>query len=195
MRVMNPLLNRVVAEHRTLVVTLAAILAVNVAVYFLVVRPLGAKSAGAADRAATAAAALAAAQRELAMAQALVAGKTHADEELSAFYEKVLPADLAAARRLTYASLPALARQTNVKYEQRSTEIEDSDKDSRLGHLRMRMMLQSEYENFRNFIYQLESAPEFVILDDVSLSENVGSGPLTITLNLSTYFRLKPNGT
>lgn len=195
MRVMNPLLNRVVAEHRTLLVTLAAILAVNVAVYALVVRPLGAKSAGAADRAATAAAALAAAQRELAMAQALVAGKTHADEELSAFYEKVLPADLAAARRLTYASLPALARRTNVKYEQRSTEIEDSEKDSHLGHLRMRMMLQSEYEDFRNFIYQLESAPEFVILDDVSLAENVGSGPLTITLNLSTYFRLKPNGT
>ncbi len=195
MRVMTPLLNRVVAEHRPLLVTLAAILAVNVAVYALVVRPLGAKSAGAADRAATAAAALAAAQRELAMAQTLVAGKTHADEELSAFYEKVLPADLAAARRLTYASLPALARRTNVKYEQRSTEIEDSEKDSHLGHLRMRMMLQSEYENFRNFIYQLESAPEFVILDDVSLSENVGSGPLTITLNLSTYFRLKPNGT
>jgi Tfp pilus assembly protein PilO len=195
MRVMTPLLNRVVAEHRTLLVTLAAILAVNVAVYALVVRPLGAKSAGAADRAATAAAALAAAQRELAMAQALVAGKTHADEELSAFYEKVLPADLAAARRLTYASLPALARRTNVTYEQRSTEIEDSEKDSHLGHLRMRMMLQSEYEDFRNFIYQLESAPEFVILDDVSLAENVGSGPLTITLNLSTYFRLKPNGT
>jgi Tfp pilus assembly protein PilO len=195
MRAMNPLLNRVVAEHRTLVVALAAVLTVNLAVYALAVRPLGAKSAGAADRAATAAAALAAAQRELAMAQALVAGKTHADEELSAFYEKVLPADLAAARRLTYASLPALARRTNVKYEERRTEIEDPEKDSRLGHLRIRMMLQSDYENFRNFIYQLESAPEFVILDDVSLSENEGSGPLTITLNLSTYFRLKPNGT
>jgi hypothetical protein len=192
---MNPLLTRVVAEHRTLVVTLAAVLAVNVAVYALAVRPLGAKSAGAANRAATAAAALAAAERELAMARALVEGKTHADEELSAFYERVLPADLAAARRLTYASLPALARRTNVKYEERRTEIEDPDKDSRLGHLRIRMVLKSDYENFRNFIYQLESAPEFVILDDVTLTETEGSGPLTITLNLSTYFRLKPNGT
>jgi Tfp pilus assembly protein PilO len=192
---MNPLLNRVVAEHRTLVVTLAAVLAVNVAAYTLVVRPLGAKSAGAANRAATAAAALASAKRELAMAQALVAGKAHADEELSAFYEKVLPADLAAARRLTYASLPALARRTNVKYEERRTEIEDPEKNARLGHLRIRMVLQSDYENFRNFIYQLESAPEFVILDDVTLAESEASGPLTITLNLSTYFRLKPNGT
>lgn len=192
---MRTLLNRVVAEHRTLVVMLAAVLAVNVAAYALVVRPLGAKSAGAADRAAAAAAALAAAERELEMAQALVAGKTHADEELSAFYEKVLPSDLAAARRLTYASLPALARRTNVKYEERRTEIDDPEKDARLGHLRIRMVLESDYENFRNFIYQLESTPEFVILDDVTLAESEGSGPLTITLNLSTYFRLKPNGT
>jgi Tfp pilus assembly protein PilO len=192
---MNPLVNRVVSEHRTLVVTLAAVLAVNVAVYALVVRPLGAKSEGAANRAATAAAALASAQRELAMAQALVEGKARADEELSAFYERVLPADLAAARRLTYASLPALARRTNVKYEERRTEIEDAEKDSRLGHLRIRMVLKSDYEDFRDFIYQLESAPEFVILDDVTLAESEATGPLTITLNLSTYFRLKPNGT
>ena len=192
---MRTLLNRALAEHRTLVLTLAAVLAVNVAAYVLVVRPLGAKSAGAADRAAAAAAALAAAEREMEMAQALVSGKTQADEELSAFYEKVLPSDLAAARRLTYASLPALARRTSVKYEERRTEIEDPEKDARLGHLRIRMMLQSDYENFRNFIYQLESTPEFVILDDVTLAESEGSGPLSITLNLSTYFRLKPNGT
>jgi len=192
---MNPLFKRVVAEHRMLVVILAVVLAVNVATYALVVRPLGAKSAGAADRAAAAAAAVAAAERDLEMAQALVAGKAHADEELSAFYEKVLPADLAAARRLTYASLPALARQTNVKYEERRTEIEDPEKDARLGHLRIRMSLESDYESFRDFIYQLESTPEFVILDDVTLAQTEMSGPLTITLNLSTYFRLKPNGT
>jgi len=191
---MTPLLERIVAEHRALVVTLVTVLVVNVAIYALVVRPLGAKQAGAADRAATAAAALASAERELAMARALVEGKTHADEELSAFYEKVLPSDLAAARRLTYASLPALARRTNVKYEERRTEVEEAEKDARLGHLRIRMGLQSDYENFRNFIYQLESTPEFVILDDVTLAEGEGSGPLTITLNLSTYFRLKPNG-
>jgi len=191
---MRTLLNRIVAEHRTLLMALAAVLAVNVAAYALVVRPLGARSAGAADRAAAASAALAAAERELATAQALVTGKAHADEELSAFYERVLPSDLAAARRLTYASLPALARRTNVEYEERRTEIEDPDKDSRLGHLRIRMLLHSDYEDFRNFIYQLESAPEFVILDDVTLAESEGSGPLTINLNLSTYFRLKPNG-
>ena len=123
-----------------------------------------------------------------------MAGKARADEELRAFYQSVLPADLTAARRLTYASLPALARRTNVTYEERRTEIEDVDADARLGHLMIRMVLQSDYEDFRNFIYQLESAPEFVIIDDVTLAETDASGPLTITLNLSTYFRLRPNG-
>jgi hypothetical protein len=188
-------LSRIFAEHRRLAVTLAAVLVLDVATYALVVRPLGIKSAGAAARAANAADGLAAAERELATAQALVTGKAQADEELSSFYEKVLPGDLAAARRLTYASLPALARRTNVKYEERRTELEDVAEDARLGHLLIRMMLQSDYESFRDFIYQLESAPEFVIIDDVTLAESDASGPLIITINLSTYFRLRPNGT
>jgi hypothetical protein len=191
---MNVLFTRIVAEHRGLVVGCAIALAANVAMYALIVRPLGARSAGAADRAAAAASALAAAESELKVAQALVTGKKQADEELSAFYQKVLPADLAAARRMTYASLPALARQTNVRYEQRRTEIEDPEKDARFGRLTIRMVLESDYEDFRNFMYQLETSPEFVIVDDVTLSETEASGPLTSTINLSTYYRLRPNG-
>ena len=91
-------------------------LAANVFAYVLVVRPLEVKSAGAADRARQSAAALAAAEKDLAAARALVGGKSDADQELSAFYQKVLPADLTTARRLTYASLPELARKTGVRY-------------------------------------------------------------------------------
>src|SRR5712692_5252716 len=78
------------------------------AAYALVVRPRGIKSAGAADRAA---AAVRAAELELATARSLVEGKGRADEELNAFYQNVLPVDLSAARRMTYASLPARATQ------------------------------------------------------------------------------------
>ena len=56
------------------------------------------------------------------------------------------------------------------------------------------MVLQGEYGSFRNFIFQLESAPEFVIIDDVTLSESGANEPLTLTIDLSTYFRLRPNG-
>jgi hypothetical protein len=169
-------------------------LLVNVAAYVLVVRPRGVKSAGAADRAAAATASLRAAEREITSARALVEGKGRADEELNAFYQKVLPADLTAARRMTYASLPALARRTNVKYEARRSNVDDIKKDTLLGHMVIRMQLQCDYESFRDFLFQLESAPEFVIIDDVTLTETTGTDSQTLTIDLSTYFRLRPDG-
>jgi hypothetical protein len=192
---MNELLRRVLAEHRPLLLTLVVALVANIAAYALVVRPRGLKAAGAADRAAAAAGAVRAAELELAAARALVEGKRRADEELNAFYQRVLPADLSAARRMTYASLPALARRTNVRYEQRRSGVEASNDEARLGRFTIRMVLQGEYESFRNFIFQLESAPEFVIIDDVTLTESAANEPLTLTIDLSTYFRLRPNGT
>jgi hypothetical protein len=191
---MNELLRRVLAEKRSLVLTLLVALAANIAAYVLVVRPRGVQAVGAADRAAAAAGAVRAAEQELAAARALVEGKRRADEELNAFYQRVLPADLSAARRMTYASLPALARRTNVRYEQRRSGVEESKDEARLGRFTIRMVLQCEYENFRNFIFQLESAPEFVIIDDVTLTEGTANQPLTLTIDLSTYFRLRPNG-
>jgi hypothetical protein len=191
---MSELLRRIVVEKRSLVLTLIVALVGNLAAYILVVHPRGVKSAGAADRAAAAADAVRAAEMELATARSLVEGKSRADEELNSFYQKVLPVDLSAARRMTYASLPALARKTNVRYEQRRSSVEETDDKARLGRLIIRMVLQCDYESFRNFIFQLESAPEFVIIDDVTLSESSANEPLTLTIDLSTYFRLRPNG-
>jgi len=191
---MNELLRRVLAEQRSLVLTLVVALVGNIAIYALVVRPRGIRSAGAADRAAAAAGAVKAAEMELATARALVEGKRRADEELNAFYQRVLPVDLSAARRMTYASLPALARKTNVRYEQRRSSVEEPHDEARLGRLAIRMVLQGEYGSLRNFIFQLESAPEFVIIDDVTLTEASANEPLTLTIDLSTYFRLRPNG-
>jgi hypothetical protein len=191
---MNNLLRRVLDEKRSLVLTLVVALVANMAVYALVVRPRGLKAAGAADRAAAAAGAVRAGELELAAARALVEGKRRADEELNAFYQRVLPADLSAARRMTYASLPALARRTNVRYEQRRSGVDERNDEGRLVRFTIRMVLQCEYASFRNFIFQLESAPEFVIIDDVTLTESSANEPLTLTIDLSTYFRLRPRG-
>lgn len=191
---MSELLRRVAAEKRPILLPLVVVLVANVAAYALVVRPRGIKSAGAADRAAAAASALKAAEQELASARALVEGKSKAEEELDAFYGKVLPADLVAARRMTYSSLPALARKTNVKYEQRRTSLDEQDEDARLGHLNIRMGLSCDYESFRDFIFQLETSPQFVIIDDLTLTESTTGEPLALIVNLSTYFRLRPNG-
>lgn len=190
------LLQRILVEKRSLVIPLALGIIVNAAAYVLAVYPLGVKQAGAQSRANAAAATRVAAEEELASARALVEGKTRAQEELATFYDKVLPADLSAARRMTYASLPTLARKTNVSFAERRTQVDQADKkDSRLGHLQIRMVLSSDYESFRQFIYELESAPEFLIIDDVTLAQNDQGKPLNVTVELSAYYRLGPNGT
>lgn len=191
---MTPLIRRIVAEKRSIVLPLGIAIVANIVLYGLVVYPLGVRSAGAADRAAAAATARQAAERDLDLARALVSGKASADEELNAFYKKVLPADLTAARRMTYASLPILAEQTDVQYVRRRYEVEDIAPDSELGRLTIRVVLQGDYQSIRDFIYQLERAPEFVIIDDVTLVEANENEPLTLTLNLSTYFRVRGNG-
>ena len=188
------LLKRILAEKRAVIVPLVLAALVNVAAYALVVYPLGVKSAGAADRAMAASRALEAAERDLAVARALVTAKSRAEQALTTFYLKVLPADLPAARRMTYAHLPALARRTRVKYEERRFEVEQGLKTARLGHLRIKMLLQCEYESFRQFIYALESASPFVIIDGVSLAQSDPAKPLTLIMELSTYFRLGTNG-
>jgi Tfp pilus assembly protein PilO len=191
---MNPLLQRIAREKRFLLIPLLVLLVVNLIVYLAIVRPMGNRSAGAAESAAAAKAAVAAADHEQAAAKELVAGKARADEALNAFYQKVLPANLTAARRMTYSSLPALAQRTKVRYETRRFDPVEPEKDARVGGLKIRMVLQGEYANLRQFIYQLESAPEFVIIDDMTLTEGNTGEMLTLHLDLSTYYSVRPNG-
>ena len=55
------------------------------------------------------------------------------------------------------------------------------------------MVLQGDYESVRRFVYALETAPQFVIIDDMTLVQGEAGKPLTLTLALSTYFRV-PHG-
>jgi Type II secretion system (T2SS), protein M subtype b len=185
---------RVLHENRRYLWPLVAALLLNLVVYGLVVYPLGVKSATAVERAAAAADVRAAAERDMAAAAALVAGKSTAEQELATFYQKVLPPTLDAARRLTYAKLPALARKANVKFEERRSDIDQQQKNSRLGRLQTRIVLEGDYESLRQLLYELETTPEFLIVDDVSVLQPDANKPLTLTLNVSTYYRLAGNG-
>ena len=184
---------RILVEKRAWIVPLLLGVIGNAAAYALWVYPLGVKSAGAADRAAAATQSLQAAERELASARDLVAGKSRADQELATFYDKVLPADFASARDLTYATLPALARKANVKMIDRRIDVAKPEKNARLGILKVHTVWQCDYESFRQFIYALESAPPFVIIDDVTLAQNDPAKPLLLTIDISTYYRLGAN--
>jgi hypothetical protein len=189
------LARRIIAEKRGLILPLAIALAINVGVYALVVYPLGVKSASSVDRAAAAAEARQNAERDMASADALVSGKARADQELDTFYKKVLPANLNEARRMTLSRLPALAKKANMRFTQGRTEIDSNqEKISQLGRLKTRMELEGSYENVRQFLYELETAPEFMIVDDVSLGQSETDKPVLLSLEISTYFRQGRNG-
>jgi Tfp pilus assembly protein PilO len=170
-------------------VPLAALAAVDIAVYAFVVYPMTLSAAGAARRAEIARQTLAAAQKEHALAQAVVNSGGVAASNLQRFYTEVLPADLPAVRRMTYARLAELARETNLLYDRRSFE-EDPGYRGSLKRLQITMDLEGNYGDIREFIYRLESAPEFVIIEDLSISSgNEEDAPLALTLRLATYYR------
>ena len=188
------LFSRIVREHRGYVIPLALAILANVAVYAIVVYPLGVKSATARSRAESADGALRAAEAEHAGAQARVTGRARAEQELGTFYGKVLPGGLAAARRVTNTSIPQLAEQSNVRFQASHWDDEESRTAGALGHLKVRVELQGDYENLRRFIYSLETAPPFVIIDDVTLAQAEADKPLLLTMDLSIYYRRGANG-
>ena len=181
---------RVLREHRRFVVPLAIALVVNVGVYAFLVYPLSQGVANIAERDASAERALLAARTEHSGATGTLTGKDKAAQELARFYKDVLPRDLAAARRLTHIRVPQMARRFNVEFYSRTFSPPTQARDSDLVRFTSKVELGGRYRDIRNFIHQLETAPEFVVIDDVSLTEeDEESGFLQLTLQLSTYYR------
>jgi hypothetical protein len=183
------LLKRIVAEHRVASWTLAVVLVLDVLAYALVLYPLERRSAGAADRAARAAVALQAAQREEEAAMALISGQARAQEDLAAFYDKVLSQDFVTARTLTYSLPPALARKANLRYLSGSFSDDQGVRGGRFGRLQAKIMAQGDYEALRRFIFDLEMSSEFVITDSVALVQSDVGKALTFDVELSIYYR------
>jgi len=183
------LVRRAGAEHRRLVLGLGVALVLNVLLYALVIYPLSERVANVADREQAAEQELAQARAEHKQASGTFTGKSRAAAELTSFYGDVLPQDLAGARRLTYLRLARLARESDLDYE-RATYAPVVETGSTLTRLQIQMVLSGTYPDMRNFIYQLETAPEFVVIDNVQLGEGAdGAGSLVVTLDLSTYYR------
>ena len=181
---------RVLREQRRLVVPLAIALAVNVAAYALVVRPLSDRVANIAQRDAAAEQALAAARREHQAAIGTSTGKDRNAQELARFYKDVLPADFAAARRLTHRRVPEMGAEFGVEFYGAAVSPMARGRDSSLVRYTSKVELAGGYRDVRAFIHQLETAPEFVVIDDITLTEeDVEGGLLQLTLQLSTYFQ------
>jgi len=188
-------LRRIATEKRRMIVPILGGLILNVMLYVAVVYPLRVSVRSAESRGEEAARELALAQSEDASARTLLQGRDRTDIALQGFYKDVLPTDLAGARRITYLRLSQLAQQEQVHIERRSYADPDIDPQGRLSRLRITMTIQGNYENVRQFIYQLESGTDFIVIDDVSLAQGAEpNAPLTLALAISTYYRAGPNG-
>lgn len=187
-------LRRIFDEKRRLVIPVLVGIALNVVLLAGVVYPLGVRVRSTEARAQAAAQQLQAAEREDADARGITQGRDRTSNELNAFYKDVLPASHAQARQATFLRLTQLAEQHNLEHGRRSTDPKQ-DRESSLARLQISMTLQGDYEDIRRFIYQVESGGDFIVIDSISLQQGVEAGaPLTLAMNLSTYYRAEPNG-
>ena len=186
-------LSRVARDYRLWLIVLLIGLAANIAVLILAVLPLSRSAAATSERAARAAQTLGEARAELKAAEQTRDGSAQAARDLDRFYREVLPTDVGAARRLTHLKLSQMARERNVTF-QRSAASPEELRDSTLERLRVSYALAGDYDDVRSLIYDIETAPDFLVIENVFLSEGQDEqAPLTLTLELSTYYRAARN--
>ena len=184
----SPLVARIASENKRVLVMLLVGVGVNVLLYIFGVYPLSQRVANVSDRNASAARALIAARQENGTATGTLKGKDRAVTELATFYTSELPRDLASARRLTHLRIAQLARQHGLRYSRAQSEPVP-ERNSTLTRLKTDVSLAGSYMEIRSFVHALETAPEFVVIDNVQLAEEDAGEGLALTLALSTFFR------
>lgn len=185
---------RVFAERRRVVLPLVVVLVANVAVLALVVLPLTRGVAGAQDASLVAAMSLANARREDMHAKAARTSKERGDLELQKFYAEILPRDYAGAGDVLNYLLGDAADEVNLKYQGGTWDREDI-RDSSLTKVTGRITLTGDYGNIRQFLYNLETAKEFVVAEKVELSQAntvKATNALEVALSVATYYLSDP---
>ena len=186
------LTRRILAEKRRYIYPLAGALLLNAILLVAVVLPLSRKVQGGEESAQRAATTLAAARADYNAARSTVTGKDSADAELKKFYGDVLPVDQSQARRVMF-TLTEMARRANLT-PGRAGMSPSQTRESALGKLTVTQTLTGPYRSLRQFIYDLETSPEFLILEHVALSQgSEGSGALVMNVRVATYFRAGGN--
>jgi Tfp pilus assembly protein PilO len=184
--------SRVIREHRRALVPLGVALAVNVIVLLVVVLPIWTRVAANEERANRAAMTERAAAAEFRQAEAVREGKSRALADLDTFYKQVLPATVDAARRTVQTKTMKLADAHDVQYERGTSDTEEV-RQSSLERFTYSLTLSGTYDDIRAFIYELETAPDFVVIDNILLAEGQDTNaPLSLSVDLSTYYRATP---
>lgn len=190
----SSLLARIAVERRRVLLPLGIAAVVNLGVYALVVYPLSLKVAASERRVAAARVQLQAAERDEKNTRTALGRAEQASTDLLHFYRDRLPSSVEGARRMSYAKLASLADRHGLVVERRSYDREPAY-GGRLHKIKMRMDLSGEYSDIRAFLHELEASPEFIVIEDLSLSEGASPGaPLSVAVTMATYFAGAPDG-
>lgn len=185
--------SRVVADHRRALIPVGIVLAVNIVVLTAVVMPMRRSVASGTTQASESAAALSAAIADLQEAEAMRDGQAQAGKDLERFYGEVLPPNFAAARRMMGLRLAQLAASHDVTLL-RGAATPERLRDSPLERLTVSYSLEGDWEDVRQFIYEIETGPDFIVIDNVGLTEGEGgASPVALALDISTYYRVTDN--
>ena len=181
--------SRVLREHRTALLPLAVVLVINLIVLVAVVLPMSQRMEANEQRAETAERQRIIAEAEFKRAETLERAQAQATTDLETFYAQVLPSSVAEARRVLFVGLRQTAREHGVAYQSGGTD-EEEIRESNLLRMTMQVQLEGEYDAIRSFIYDLETSSDFVVIDNVRLAAGQEpNAPLTVTLDVSTYYR------
>ena len=72
---------------------------------------------------------------------------------------------------------------------ERRASVPDREDDSLLARLQVTMLLRGAYRDIRGFIHAIETAPEFLIIDEVALRQgDEAEAGEVLGLGLSTYY-------
>ena len=82
-----------------------------------------------------------------------------------------------------------MARMHGLHYT-RAASVPVVPRDSQLTQLKIELELAGSYSGIRSFVHSLETSPEFVVLENVALSQGQERDQrLNVVLRLATYFR------
>jgi len=182
---------RIYEERRAIILPLVIVLVVNAAVLGLVVWPLQNSVAAAEVQSAEATAALADARRLEKQAREAQSSKERATQELQKFYGEVLPKNLHTAENTTGLWLTQAAKDAGLVFKGSHFEYTEV-RDSRLSRAYTKVTLQGRYPNIRKFLYAVETAQEFIVVERVELAQQgdqpSANGLLEVQLLVATYF-------
>lgn len=185
------LLRRIFLERRAVVIPVTIFLLGNIAYLALVVFPLQQSVAGAKDAQYEATQSVLAARALESRAKSDRASKDRADLELRKFYAEILPKDFRSAIGVATFSLNRFAEQSRVRFKVGQWDREEV-KDSTLNKVVGDVTLVGDYANVRKFLYEVETAQEFIIVESVELStasEMQNDSLLELRLSVVTFFR------